>query len=298
MLDTKAPDSTNPTPAAMRLLPAPAADPMRPVPWTVRRVLRETADTFTLALAPAEADTRLAFAAGQFNMLYAFGLGEVPISASGDPARSDELLHTIRAVGAVTRGLRRARPGDRIGVRGPFGTAWPVEEARGHDVVIVAGGIGLAPLRPAIHHLLAHRGQYGRVSLLYGARSAGDILYRRELSRWRGRFDLSVEVTVDRAGSEWQGRVGLVTRLVDRAVLEPASTVALLCGPEVMMRCAAQALEERGVPQASVYVSLERNMKCAVGLCGHCQLGPALVCRDGPVFRYDRLRRVLAVREV
>jgi NAD(P)H-flavin reductase len=273
-------------------------DPMTPAPFRVRHVARETGDTFTLALEPEAGECVFPFAPGQFNMLYVFGVGEVPISISGDPTRPEALVHTIRAVGAVTRALQRLEKGDLVGVRGPFGTSWPVERAHGQDVVIVAGGIGLAPLRPAILHVLAERGMYGRVVLLYGARTPRDILYPRELQAWRGRFDMEVEVTVDRAGADWQGSVGVVTKLIERAPFDPGSSVALLCGPEVMIRFSAMGLERRGVPRESIVVSLERNMKCALGLCGHCQFGPFFVCRDGPVFSYDRVQAFLGLREV
>jgi NAD(P)H-flavin reductase len=271
-------------------------DPMWPRPSSVRRFVRETADTFTLVLDPP--DGAFTFAPGQFDMLSLPGVGEVPISISGDPARPETVVHTIRAVGCVTRALQRLGPGATVGLRGPFGTAWPVERALGHDLVIVAGGIGLAPLRPAVYHALAHRGQYGRVVVLYGARSPRDILYARELREWRGRFDVEVEVTVDRASTEWQGAVGVVTRLVDRSPFDPGSALAFLCGPEVMIRFGVMALSRRGVPDGNVFVSLERNMKCAVGLCGHCQVGPFFVCRDGPVFPYDRVRDLLRLAEV
>jgi NAD(P)H-flavin reductase len=271
---------------------------MTPAPFRVRHVAHETSDTFTLALEPEAGQAAFPFAPGQFNMLYVFGVGEVPISISGDPTRPETLVHTIRAVGAVTRALQRLEKGDVVGVRGPFGTAWPVERAHGQDVVIVAGGIGLAPLRPAILHVLAHRGMYGRVALLYGARTPRDILYPKELSAWRGRFDMEVEVTVDRAGADWQGSVGVVTKLIERAPFDPGSSVALLCGPEVMIRFSAMGLERRGVPREGIVVSLERNMKCAVGLCGHCQFGPFFVCRDGPVFSYDRVLPFFGMREV
>jgi NAD(P)H-flavin reductase len=284
-----------PLPAAVEAV---RPDPMRPAWFAIRSVARETGDTFTLALVPALSGAPLRFAPGQFNMLYVFGVGEVPISISGDPARPEVLVHTIRAVGAVTRALQRLEPGDWVGVRGPFGSAWPVEEARGHDVVVVTGGIGLAPLRPALYHLLAHRGLYGRVVLLYGARTPRDILYARELRQWRSRFDLEVEVTVDRATTEWQGAVGVVTRLIERSPFDPSSAMAFLCGPEVMLRFAAQGLERRGVAPTNVFVSVERNMRCGVGLCGHCQLGPFFVCKDGPVVRYDRLQPLFGVREV
>jgi NAD(P)H-flavin reductase len=271
-------------------------DPLWPRPAVVRRFVRETADTFTLVLDPSEGP--LPFAPGQFHMLSLPGVGEVPISISGDPARPETVVHTVRAVGSVTRALQRLVPGATVGLRGPYGTAWPVDRALGHDLVIVAGGIGLAPLRPAVYHALAHRGQYGRVVLLYGARSPKDILYPRELREWRGRFDVEVEVTVDRATADWQGSVGVVTRLVDRSPFDPASAVAFLCGPEVMIRFGVMALARRGIPDGRLFVSLERNMKCAVGLCGHCQLGPYFVCRDGPVFAYDRVRDLLRIAEV
>jgi len=274
----------------------PGALPLGLVPFRVKRMARETADTFSLVLSPPR--DSFPFAPGQFNMLYLFGFGEVPISISGDPARPEILVHTIRAVGAVTRAMRSLEAGALLGVRGPFGTAWPVERALGHDLVVVAGGIGLAPLRPALCHVLAHRAQYGRVVLLYGARSPRDILYARELREWRGRFDVDVEVTVDRATADWKGAVGVVTKLVDRSPFDPGSAMAFLCGPEVMMRFGIMALERRGVPDRNVFVSLERNMKCAVGLCGHCQFGPYFVCRDGPVFPYDRVKPLLGVREV
>jgi NAD(P)H-flavin reductase len=274
------------------------AGPMQPEPFEVRQVAKETGDTFTLTLQPVAGARARPFAPGQFNMLYVFGVGEVPISISGDPARPELLVHTIRAVGATTRALQRLRKGDWVGVRGPFGTAWPVAEARGHDVVLIAGGIGLAPLRPAIYHLLLHRPLYGRVVILYGARTPHDMLYTKQLRDLRSRFDIEVEVSVDRATVEWQGAVGVVTKLVQRSPFDPQSALAFICGPEVMIRYAAIALEQRGVPDAAIFVSMERNMKCAVGLCGHCQFGPFFVCKDGPVFRYDRIQRFFGVREV
>ena len=231
-------------------------------------------------------------------MLYAFGVGEVPISISGDPAQPKLLVHTIRAVGAVTRALQKLGKGDVVGVRGPYGRPWPVDHAQGHDLVIVAGGIGLAPLRPAIDHVLQHRALYGRVVLLCGARTPKDVLFEKELRAWRGRFDVDVAVTVDRATSEWQGAVGVVTKLIDRSPFDPQSTMAFVCGPEVMIRFTAIAFAARGVEGSSIYVSMERNMKCGVGLCGHCQFGPHFVCVDGPVFRYDETLPFFGLREV
>lgn len=274
-----------------------SSDPMTPRLFRVRRNEEDTADCFTLSLEPADGEP-LAFSPGQFNMLYAFGIGEVPISISGDPADPGLLIHTIRKVGPVTQALRALKKGDLLGVRGPYGTAWPVKEAEGSDIVLVAGGIGLAPVRPALYQILHRRSRFGKVVLLYGTRSPGDILFREELERWRARFDLQVEVTVDRSASSWHGHVGVVTRLIARATYDPLSTVAMVCGPEIMMRFAVAELGSRGVPGEDIYVSLERNMKCAVGFCGHCQLGPLFLCKDGPVFPFPRVKRLLSIREV
>ncbi|MEM9553580.1 MAG: FAD/NAD(P)-binding protein [Acidobacteriota bacterium] len=271
---------------------------MVPRPFRVRRLRKETADTFNLELEPADNREVPEFLPGQFNMLYLFGIGESAISISGDPAQRDPLIHTIRAVGTVTRGLAALKRGHMVGVRGPFGTAWPVASAVDHDVVVVAGGIGLAPLRPAIYQLLAQRPHYGRLVILYGSRSPDDLLFARELERWRGRFDLEVLVTVDHATSGWRGHVGVVTSLIQRMTVDPLHTIALTCGPEVMMRFATKALVESGVAPDHIYVSMERNMKCAIGWCGHCQLGPTFVCKDGPVFPLPQIAPLWGVREM
>lgn len=281
----------------MRTLADAAAD--RPwtqsPPWRVTANRRESHDTVTLELEPPEP---FGFQPGQFNMLRVPGIGEVPISISGDPTAPGPVLHTIRDVGAVTRALCTVRPGDEIGVRGPYGTSWPVQAAEGGDVLIVAGGIGLPPLRPAIYHVLAHRGSFGRLVLLYGARTPSDLLFTGELAAWRSRFDVTVEVTVDTAGLDWHGNVGVVPDLVARATFEPGTSAAFIVGPEIMMRFTVRALLAAGVPEDRVFLSMERDMQCAAALCGHCQLGPFLVCRDGPVFCYRPLARWMAVREL
>jgi NAD(P)H-flavin reductase len=277
---------------------AAARDPMIPRPYRIQQIRPETNDTFTVELAPGENRSAFTFAPGQFNMLYVYGVGEVPISICSDPTDSPALQHTTRVVGTVTKAMRQLKRGDMIGVRGPFGTHWPVEEAAGRDVVIVAGGIGLAPLRPALHHLMNQRESYKKIVLLYGTRSPDDILYRRELEQWRGKFDLEIMVTVDRAASSWRGNVGVVTTLIGRAPLEPLNTVALVCGPEVMMRFTVMELQKRGVAAERTYVSMERNMKCAIGFCGHCQYGPTFICKDGPVFRFDRIASIFGRAEV
>ncbi|HSL20839.1 MAG TPA: FAD/NAD(P)-binding protein [Vicinamibacterales bacterium] len=276
------------------------ADPMHPRPYGIRHMRVETDDTFTMELAPVNGSGPLSFAPGQFNMVYVPGAGEIPLSISSDPATPERVLHTTRAVGYATRAMRRMHAGDIVGVRGPFGVPWPIEAAAdcGKDIVIVAGGIGLAPLRPAIYRLLAQRERYGRIVVLYGTRTPEDLLYRRELELWKARLDLEVFVTVDRAGDRWRGNVGVVTTLIPKAAFNRAQTLALVCGPELMMRFTAMTLEERGVPAGSIYLSLERSMKCGIGLCGHCQFGSTFVCKDGPVYPYGRIKPLLTAREV
>jgi NAD(P)H-flavin reductase len=277
---------------------ADARNPMVPLEFEVGRVSRETHDTFTLFLNPVNGLERFTFQPGQFNMIYIYGVGEVPISISGNPHKPEVLVHTTRAVGTVTRAMQQLKRGDRVGIRGPFGAAWPVDVAEGRDVVFVAGGIGLAPLRPAIYHVLANRNRFGRIVLLYGARTPEDILYRKELEKWRARFDLEVHVTVDRATLDWRGNVGVVTKLIPKAPFDPYHCVSFICGPEIMMRFTVIELTKRGVPEDQVYISMERNMKCGIGLCGHCQYGPKFICKDGPVFRYDVIRDWFKVREL
>ncbi len=277
--------------------PVAVGDPMLPKVAEVVARRRELADTWTIELV-TEAQGLLAFRPGQFNMLYAFGVGEAAISVSGDPAGADRLIHTIRDVGKVSAALAGLKPGARLGVRGPFGSAWPVEAAVGQDVVVMAGGLGLAPLRPALYRLLAERQRFGRIALLYGTRSPSDILYAKELARWRAQLDLQLEVTVDHAGTDWHGHVGVVTSLLPRVVFDPARTVALLCGPEVMMRFGALALQDLGVAPGAIHLSLERHMKCALGHCGRCQFGSQFVCKDGPVASFAKVGRLLTIKEL
>ncbi len=281
----------------IRSLPQPTRDAMLPELLPITRVRKDTRDVFTLEL-DVSARGGFAFRPGQFNMLYPFGVGESAISISGDPARPDRLVHTIRAVGVVTRALERLRRGDLVGVRGPFGRPWPVEAADGQDLVIVAGGLGLAPLRPVIYHAIANRRSFGRIVVLIGTRSPEDLLFAREVERWRGKLDMEVRVTVDVAGRDWRGNIGVVTRLIAQAGFDAATAVAMVCGPEIMMRFVARELERLGVTTDRVWITMERNMRCGVAQCGHCQLGPSFVCKDGPVYRYDRMGPLMAVREV
>jgi NAD(P)H-flavin reductase len=273
------------------------SDPMIPSLARVVRSRHELGDTWTIELEIDDPDV-LAFQPGQFNMLYAIGVGEAAISLSGDPTNAKRLVHTIRDVGKVSHALASLQPGMTVGVRGPFGTAWPVEAAEGTDVVIVSGGLGLAPLRPAIYHILANRERYGRVAILAGARGVKGILFSDELGQWRRHLDLQIEVTVDHADTNWRGHVGVVTNLIPRADFDPADTTALVCGPEIMMRFAANSLVDAGVAEDAIHLSMERHMKCGLGHCGRCQYGPYLICRDGPVMSFGRLRRLMPVDEL
>lgn len=269
--------------------------PMVPSRHRVVDVHRELPDVVTIGVEPLERALE-PVAPGQFHMLWTFGGGEVPISVSGLPVGGDPLLHTIRAVGTASSALCGLRPDDVLGVRGPFGTAWDLEGARGRDVVVVAGGLGLAPLRPVVLALLADRSSYGEVSVLVGARSPDAVVFHDEILGWRARGDIAVGVTVDTSGRDWWGEVGLVTSLLAHVRLEPERTRAFVCGPELMMRFTAARLVDGGVSEDAIQVSLERNMKCAVAHCGHCQLGASLVCRDGAVYSFAEVGPLLAVR--
>ncbi|GAA4475527.1 FAD/NAD(P)-binding protein [Phytohabitans houttuyneae] len=269
-------------------------DLMLPLPYRVTARRLEATDTVTLTLAPVGEGIGT-WEPGQFTMLYGFGVGEVPISISGGDG--GRIHHTVRDVGAVSHALCGTGVGGRLGVRGPYGHGWDPDSAEGNDLLLVAGGIGLAPLRPVLTWALARRERYGRIALLVGARTPADLLYPREYPAWRA-AGVQLLVTVDRADAGWGGHVGVVTTLVDQADFAPDNTVAFVCGPEPMMRFTARALGARGVPDRAVRVSLERNMRCGIALCGHCQLGPLLVCRDGPVASYDVAGQLLDVKEL
>ncbi len=276
------------------------ASPQRAMlPRDFRVVARraDTSDTVTLRLQPL-AGGPLRFVPGQFTMLGAFGVGEVPISISGSPLEPGWLEHTVRDVGGVTHALATSEPGEILGVRGPFGSGWNVADARGGDLVLVAGGIGLAPLRPALLEALAYRSELGRIVVLYGARTPQDVLYGEQLAAWGRLNGVTVEITVDTSDATWTGHVGLVTKLIPRAGFDPADALALVCGPEVMMRYVATALLDKGVSPARIRLSMERDMRCGIGLCGHCQLRELFICLDGPVLPYERLAPLLTVREL
>jgi len=272
-----------------------AAGAFVPSPFSVAARRQDTADTWTLEFEPV--GDGFAVAPGQFVMVYAFGIGEVPISVSGPPERAGEpVVLTVRDVGAVTHAICSSERGTVLGLRGPLGNSWPVESAAGGDVIVVAGGIGVAPLRPVVLHALAHRSAFDSVSVLYGARTPADLLYADELEAWRA--VLAVEVTVDAADTSWTGRVGVVPKLVERADFRPEAVTAFVCGPEVMIDFTVEALRACGVPDERIFLSLERDMRCGIGLCGHCQLGPTLICRDGPVYSQAQVASLMEVREL
>jgi len=273
-------------------------DPMVTHPVPIRKVMWENDDTFTLTLDTVDAFDGYKFLPGQFNMVYVYGVGESAISISSDSSESDHIDHTIRRVGTVTSVLSQMKKGDVIGLRGPFGSSWPVEAAKGKDVCIASGGIGLAPLRPVIYELLRRRDDYGRIVILYGGRSPLDLLYRVELEHWEDESNVEVLVTVDRGDSSWKGHIGVVSSLLSYIKLDTRNTVAYVCGPEMMMKYTIEDLEQRGVSEERIYLSMERNMKCAIGFCGHCQYGPTFICKDGPVFPLQRVRGLLDRKEL
>lgn len=277
---------------------AASPDPMTTTPVTVRKIIWENDDTFTLTLDTTALGESYRFLPGQFNMVYVYGVGEAAISISSDPARTGTLDHTIHRVGLVTTALAQKKRGDLIGIRGPFGSSWPIEVARDRDVCIASGGIGLAPLRPVIYGMLKNRNAYGRIIVLYGGRSPLDLLYRVELEKWANDFGVEVLVTVDRGDSSWKGHIGVVTSLFQYIKLDARETIAYVCGPEIMMKYTIDELERRGVPPGQMYLSMERNMKCAVGFCGHCQYGPTFICKEGPVYPVMRVRPLLERKEL
>ena len=249
----------------------------------------EDIDTYRLRFVDEQVRRSYRFAAGQFNMVYLFGVGEVAISIVSDPDEPESLDHTIRAVGRVTKAIARLQPGDELGIRGPFGQGWPLDGALGKDVVIVTGGLGCAPVVGAIEYIFRRRNQYGAVKILHGVKTPHDLLYRERFDAWRRQPDTEVLLTSDQPDKTWHYHVGVVTELFEQVAVDPARTMVLMCGPEIMMRLGVPILMQRGIPATAIYVSLERHMECGIGLCGHCQLGPYFLCKDGPVMRYDRV---------
>jgi len=256
----------------------------------------ELSDTVTISLVPT-AEPIDTPRPGQFTMLWAFGIGEAPISIAGVSDDGITLTHTIRAVGAVTKALCGLELGEEVGVRGPFGSSWPIENAVGQDVLVAAGGLGLSPVRPIIHQVLAERERFRNLTLLIGARRPEALYYLHELRSFAVDDRIQLEFIVDAADETWTGNVGLITKLIANEELDRDRTHAFLCGPEPMMRLGALGIIDHGVPAENVWVSLERNMHCAIAQCGHCQLGPLFICREGPVVSWPTVDDLLRIPE-
>jgi len=272
--------------------------PMLPLPYRVSDISEEIPGCQTLRLIPEFEKHYQKWTPGQFFMLYVFGHGEVPISVSGNPEKPGELTFSIMSLGSVTQAICRLKPGDAIGLRGPFGSAWPLDKLKGQNIILMAGGLGLAPLRPALYHLMSNSQAYGNIQLLYGTRQPDSIIFADELASWSANRAIEVRTTVDNAGRDWSGNVGVITDLLKDISLNDTNTSALICGPEVMMRFSAYALLDRGLAMENIFISMERNMKCAVRMCGRCQYGRYFICHDGPVFSFDRVRELFRIREL
>jgi NAD(P)H-flavin reductase len=261
---------------------------MLPYTATVRAIRPEAYGISTFSLELNDPVAPIGFVPGQFNMISLPGFGEVAISICSDPNTPRIMDHTIRYGGSVTRAIGRLHVGDTVGMRGPYGTPWPMQRAEGKDLMIVSGGIGLAPLRPVILEALHRRGRFGRVLLLYGGRTPQDLLYTSEFEKWQN-GGIEMHVSVDRADETWKGQVGVIPMAFYRTRLDHRNTLVFSCGPEIMMRFVIYEAMARRIPKDAIYVSMERNMKCAIGFCGHCQLGPVFICKQGPIFRFSQI---------
>jgi NAD(P)H-flavin reductase len=268
---------------------------IHPARITARRVETQGIYTFSMQLVNPAMRRQYRFSAGQFNMLYAFGVGEVPISIVSDPAQPEVIEHTIRLAGRVTSVMMRWKPGDIVGIRGPYGNGWPMEDARGRDVVIVTGGLGCAPVVGVVNYIFRRRSEYGDLQILHGVKTPNDLLYREKFDEWRRAPRTRVYLASDRPDKSWHYRIGVVTDLFDELEVTP-STIVMMCGPEVMMRYAVHALLRKGIGDDSIHLSMERRMECAVGLCGHCQYREHFVCKNGPIFTFRTVRQMFGTR--
>lgn len=266
-----------------------SSSPYKPMRTVLDDVITETANIKTFVLEPEEP---LPFDAGQFVEVTVPGLGEAPFTPSSSPSESDRLAVTVMEAGHVTSALHTLQPGARLGTRGPYGNTYPLEEFTGRDILIMGGGVGLAPLRSLLLALLAGRENYGRLILCYGARTPADLVYKDQLPAWDAADDLEVHLTVDQAQNGWGGKVGVVTETLEDVELDTSRAVGVVCGPPIMMRFATMALLAKGFTSPNIHLSMERNMSCGIGKCGHCRIGPYYVCRDGPVFRFSDLEHI------
>lgn len=268
-------------------------NPFAPQPTEILEKREEAPHIFTyrLRFCDSKIQKNYRFLPGQFNMVYAFGVGDVAISIASDPLESEVLDHTIRIVGNVTQVIGKLKPGDQLGVRGPYGSPWPMEEAQGKDLIFITGGLGCAPVTGAIQYALKRRKNYGSIKILHGVKKRQDLIYQKKFKAWEQYPDTEVLLTSDQEDHHWKYRIGVVTNLVDEIGIKPKQTVVMMCGPEIMMKFAVKNLQRRGVTPENIYLSLERNMKCALGFCGHCQYGPHFICKQGPVLSFDKLER-------
>ncbi len=272
-------------------------DEWMPIPYRVTEKYAENRSLITFGIEP-EGDQQIdPMQPGQFNMLYAYGVGEIPISVSSLYSYP-KITHTIQDVGAVSKRLCQLSIGDQLGLRGPFGTAWPVDEAKYRDVIIMAGGVGFAPLKPVIEQIAQERDDFKEVNFLYGTRDPASIIFHQDVISLQSDPSINFQITVDHSYSHWRGNVGVVPSLVDKSVFDPEDTVAFVCGPEIMMQYGIYSLLDSGVPEDNIYLSMERNMKCAIGHCGHCQFGPLFICKDGAVFSYPEIKHYINIREL
>jgi len=270
------------------------------LPWEAEVVdkVDELPSVFTISLRISDQKIRdsYRFTPGQFNMIYLFGVGEVAISIVSDPGEGELLSHTIRAVGRVTNGLAKLQPGDRVGLRGPYGRGWPLAQAEGNDVLAITGGLGCAPSVSVINYIMKRRDDFGHLTIMQGVKHYHDLLWKDRYAQWAQHPDTRVLLAADVGGPLWPWHVGPVTVLFDEAHINPQSTVVIMCGPEGMMRAAVQNLLERGVEEYSIWLSMERNMQCAIKQCGHCQYGAKFVCSDGPVFSYPEVKQLFSIK--
>lgn len=271
-----------------------------PLEATVISRTQESPNIFSLGLRFTDSalNEQYNFQPGQFNMLYIFGIGEVAISIVSDPQHTDELVHTIRAVGRVTNALSKLNPGDRLGVRGPFGRGWPLQDLQGRDILVVTGGLGCAPSVSIINYIMLRRQQFGRLAIIQGVKHSEELIWHEHYEQWMQQQNTQVLLAADVAGHGWPWHTGLVTELLPQVELDISQAATMLCGPEMMMQATSKQLIDRKTPANQIWLSMERNMQCAVGSCGHCQYGPDFVCKDGPVFNYASIQNRLARRGI
>lgn len=269
-------------------------NPYLPAEAKILDIKAQTHDTLTykIALKDKDLQKKYSFQPGQFNMVHLSGIGEAPISLSSDTKHSKDFFeHTIRTVGSVTNNLAKLKPGAILGIRGPYGNSWPIEEAQNKNVLIITGGIGLAPLRPVITHILNNKDKYKKLEILYGARTPDDMIFKDEFDNWRSFSDINLLLTADKVPENKKSEYnqGVVTALFDKMAITPKDSLVLICGPEIMMHFVVLGLLQIGFFSYQIYVSLERRMHCGIGKCGHCQIGPKFTCVDGPVFPYSEI---------